>query len=169
MCGKLECILPRRAGKHSETVTRRSAMPEEAGNIWKQTFQGKDRGGCSRSPLAPSTRHRQNGAFSLRIHQRALLLVHKCIYPFTNSRTWPSFFLTELRVPQQRGRRGRLTVFPVGDALMFSPGGETVFAHAFPASPPSFSSLNHLQSHRARLLAAFISRHQSCYRFSFYV
>lgn len=31
ICGKLEFILPRCACKHSETVTRRSAIPEEAG------------------------------------------------------------------------------------------------------------------------------------------
>lgn len=29
ICGKLEFILPRRACKHLETVTRRSAIPEE--------------------------------------------------------------------------------------------------------------------------------------------
>lgn len=36
---------------------------------------------------------------------------------------FPSFPLIVLRVPQRGGRRGRLTPLPVGEALMFGPGG----------------------------------------------
>lgn len=48
----------------------------------------------------------------------ALLLQTWCI--------WPIFFflLIVLSVPDRGGRRGRLAVFPVGDALMSSPGGK---------------------------------------------
>lgn len=34
------------------------------------------------------------------------------------------FLLIVLSVPHRGGRRGRLAVFPVGDALMLSPGGK---------------------------------------------
>lgn len=59
------------------------------------------------------------------------------------------FLLIVLRVPHWGGRRGRLTVFPVGEALMLSPWGNAVQSYFPSIRSVSFNMYNHLQSHRA--------------------
>lgn len=94
------------------------------------------------------------------------------ICPFTNLVHLAHFFFffTHCACSTPPGwKTRRLTVFPVGDALMFSPGGKTPFNHIFPASSLSFSCHKHLRSQRALLRATFIHRHHSCCQFRFKV
>lgn len=61
-------------------------------------------------------------------HTCTFVCAHMCL-SFYRPCTWPIFFFIVLPVPQWGGRRGRLTVFPVGEALMLSPGGNAVHSH----------------------------------------
>ncbi len=83
------------------------------------------------------------------IHQCALFVcAHVCL-SFYRPRALGPFFVIVLRVPHWGGRRGRLTMFPVGEALMLSPGGNAVQSHfPFICCVP-FNMYNHLQSHEA--------------------
>lgn len=73
---------------------------------------------------------------------------HVCL-SFHRPRALGPFFLIVLRVPHRGGRRGRLTMFPVGEALMLSPGGNAVQSHFPFICCMSFNVYNHLQSHQA--------------------
>ena len=84
------------------------------------------------------------------LHQCALFVCARVCLSFYRPRVLGPFFLIVLRVPHWGGRRGRLTMFPVGEALMLSPGGNAVQSHFPFICCVSFNATNnHRQSHRA--------------------
>lgn len=147
------------ASKHSTRLSLRSTIPED----WDKHFEveiskekaGSDRKGlvCSRCHCKHNPRFKDYTVFRfvcvwvcLDAHVCTFVCAHMCLSFY---RHLAHFSLIVLWVPHWGGRRGRLTMFPVGEALMLSPRGNAVQSHFPFICCVSFSMYNHLQSHQA--------------------
>ena len=143
--GEVKCILlllPHWASKHSTKVSLRSTMPEDRDkhfkvDISKEKVVGDMKGSvCSRSHCKHNPRIVPY-VWSVRVsvldsQVYTFVCAHMCLF-FYSPRALGPFSLIVLWVSHWGGRRGRLAMFPVGEALMFGPGGNTAQSH-FPSS-----------------------------------
>lgn len=155
--------------KQSETVSVRSTIPKD----WDEHFEveiskekvGSDTKGlvcccsdCKHNPCIKDNTAFQSVCVSVWVcacvHKRLDSLVctfvcaHVCL-SFYRPRAFGPFLLIVLWVPHWGGRRGRLTMFPVGEPLMLSPGGNAVHSHFPFICCVSFNVYNYLKSHQA--------------------
>lgn len=144
ICGKLEFLPPRCACEHRETCGEN--LSEER---WR------------RPELHPPVRDKMEPPSVSGITSQRFGSFHQAAH------AWPIFLPAASTAPPESktGEISRASCWWRFDVCSW---GRTAARSRFSLHPPRHPApSNCLQSHRTRPLAAFISRHQSCYQFSF--